>query len=118
MILAIIGSRDFNDRKLFLSTLIIHYSKEGKWTFDEIVSGGANGADKLAEIFSEVSGVPIKIFLPDWKTYGKSAGYRRNVKIIDYSNEVLAFRVNNSKGTGHSIKLAEDSGKPVRVINL
>lgn len=118
MRLAIIGSRSFSDYSLLVETLKTHYFNESGWTFDEIVSGGARGCDSLAAEFARQNCVKLTEFLPDWNLFGKSAGFRRNKLIIDHADEVLAFSVNSSKGTAHSISLARQQNKPVRVIEL
>lgn len=72
MNIAVIGSRTFNDYELFKSKLneILQYIQDKNIT---IVSGGAIGADKLAEQYADEKGYRKLIFLPDWKKYGKSA---------------------------------------------
>ena len=50
----------------------------------EIVQGGANGADKFAEIYANNHGYACKLFKADWDNYGKSAGYRRNSDMHNY----------------------------------
>lgn len=105
MKLAIVGSRTFNKYGLLLSAI-----KEIP-DITEIVSGGAKGADSLAERYAKENNIPLKVFLPDWDTFGRSAGYIRNKQIVDYCAKVLAFWDGISKGTNHSIKLAEDQKK-------
>lgn len=50
-----------------------------------------------------------------WDLHGKSAGFKRNVHIIDDSDEVIAFWDGKSRGTRHSINLAKTAKKPVHV---
>jgi hypothetical protein len=105
MKLAIVGSRTFNDYGLLVSSI------KDIPDVTEIVSGGARGADKLAERYAKEKNIPIKIFLPEWDLLGKSAGYIRNKQIVDYCDKVLAFWDGISKGTNHSIKIAENQKK-------
>ena len=107
MKVAVIGSRNFDDNKVLTKTL------DSIDNFDIIVSGGAKGADKLGEQYAKERNIPIQIFLPDWKKYGKSAGVRRNKKIIDYCDIVVAFWDGKSKGTLHSLKLASKLKKKI-----
>ena len=118
MKLAIVGSRTFSDYDLLVETLKSHYLTESGWRFTEIVSGAARGTDSLAAEFARVNNIKLTEFLPDWNKFGKSAGFKRNVQIVDYADEVLAFQVDNSKGTGHSIELARKQNKPVRIIEI
>lgn len=76
----------------------------------EIISGVANGADKLGERFAEEYNLKIKKFPANWDLYGKSAGYKRNEQMALYAKEdngvLIAFWDGESKGTVHMIKLA------------
>jgi len=107
MKLAIVGSRTFNDYdvlEMFIQDTV------GISNLTMIVSGGAKGADTLAEKFAKDYNIPIKIFRPNWKL-GKSAGYLRNKDIVDECDILIAFWDGKSKGTKHSINLAQDSNK-------
>lgn len=107
--LAVVGSRTFNDYEYMVETL--------KW-FDikKIISGGARGADKCAERYAAEHGIDFQVFEANWDKFGKSAGYRRNVQIIEAADEVVAFWDGKSPGTQHDIQLAEERGKPVYII--
>jgi len=109
MKLAIIGSRNFTDNDLMdqhLKGLCI----------DEIISGGAKGADTLARNYAIENQIPLKEFKPDWAQYGRGAGIIRNKKIIDSADYILAFWDGQSKGTQHSINYAKKNDKPIKVI--
>lgn len=106
MKLAVVGSRSFNDYE-FMKRILQHYPCSC------IVSGGAKGADRLAKRYAAENGIPIKEFLPNWNNLGKKAGFIRNRNIIEASDEVVAFWNGISRGTMHTIKLAEEMNKPV-----
>ncbi len=106
--LAVIGSRNFNDYNLLMTRLNLHKPSM-------IISGGANGADSLANQYAKANGLPILIFYPNWNGLGKSAGLIRNTQIIDAADEVAAFWNQTSKGTLDSIEKARRSGKTVYV---
>jgi hypothetical protein len=80
-------------------------------TITEFVSGGARGADQLAEKYSSQIGIPIKVFPADWDKYGRSAGPRRNEQIVEYCDRLIAFWDGKSKGTQYSIRLAKNQNK-------
>ena len=65
----------------------------------EIVSGGARGIDASAREYSQAHGIKLTEFLPEYDKYGKSAPLKRNFKIIEYADIVLAFHDGSSKGT-------------------
>lgn len=87
-----------------------------------VVSGGSKGADKLAEEYCHNKNIEIIIFNAEWNKYGKSAGFRRNTEMISFIKDkeqkgILAFWDMESKGTGHSIKLAKKENIPIRIFD-
>lgn len=135
MRLAIIGSRTATDLGL-LDTSIRRYlghhtenplhARDG-WVprFAEIVSGGARGADRLAEEWVETFNErekahqqPIKltVFKPDWDKHGKAAGFIRNEDIIGAADVVLAIWDGVSKGTQNSLSIAKRLKKTTIIV--
>lgn len=115
MKLAVIGSREFNDFDLLCQKLdALMQRKE----ITLIISGGARGADSLAERYARDRGIPTQVLKPDWEKFGKSAGFRRNMDIIEACEACIAFWDGESKGTLHSIGLAKKKGVPVKVIEF
>ena len=106
--IAVIGSRSFSNYEYLKSILQWH-------EFNMIISGGAKGADSLAQRYATEHNVPFKCFNADWDAYGKAAGPIRNKQIIDECDEVIAFWDNVSKGTKLSINLAKEQNKPVHI---
>jgi hypothetical protein len=113
MKLAVVGSRNFNDYSLMKRYLDKIHSVE---PITCIISGGAKGADILSERWARENNIDTKIFKPEWDKYGKKAGFLRNVDIITYSNKVIAYWDGVSKGTKHSIDLANKEGKKVKIV--
>jgi len=99
MKISVVGSRAFDDYKLLRETL-------DEYDIDLIVSGGATGADSLAERYAKEENINTMIFKPDWKTHGKAAGFIRNRDIVVNGNLVVAFWDGVSKGTLSSINIA------------
>ena len=82
----------------------------------EIVSGGAPGIDTSARAYAIKNGIPIKEFLPDYKSYpGKVAPLKRNIQIIEYADVVFAFWDGKSRGTKFVIDNCRKMGKKVRI---
>jgi len=100
----IAGGRTFNDFDLLCENCDIILSK---YTNVEIVSGTANGADKLGEKYAKERNYSIKQFPANWGKFGKSAGYKRNEDMAKYADFLIAFWDNKSKGTKHMIDLAK-----------
>lgn len=103
----ICGSRDWHDEppiRLLVASLLEVYEK----VF--IVHGAQRGADQLAgkiglELELEVLSVPAR-----WKEFGRSAGPKRNQRMLDLVNpdRVFAFHedIDNSLGTKNMVRLS------------
>lgn len=65
----------------------------------EIVSGGAKGIDSCARQYAQEHGLKLTEFLPDYPRYGRGAPLKRNLEIIAYADQVLAFWDGHSPGT-------------------
>ena len=113
MRIAIIGSRGFNDEALFLQKVQGLESQ-----ISGIISGGAKGADTLAANWAATNNIPLTVYLPDWKKYGRSAGIVRNKLIIDDCEYCLVFWDTQSYGTKFSIDYCYKQGKPIRVVEI
>jgi hypothetical protein len=113
MKIAIVGSRSFNDYDLLKESIL---SKVRIEEIDMMVSGGADGADSLGELFAKLNNIPTKIYRPNWNKYGKKAGIIRNEYIIEYSDIIFAFWDGESKGTKNSIDIAQRKGKELNII--
>jgi predicted Rossmann fold nucleotide-binding protein DprA/Smf involved in DNA uptake len=112
MKIAVVGSRDYPD----LGQVSDFIKKiASKYPDATIVSGGAKGVDTTAQLMAEALNLSTEIFLPDWEAFGRSAGYKRNVQIVEAAEVVVAFQFNGSRGTQHTIEIARKAGKRVYV---
>ena len=111
--LAVVGSRYFKDYLLFTTKLDEWIKINGKPEY--IVSGGATGADRFAEVYAKNHNIPTIIFKPDWNKYGKAAGMIRNNDIVNNCTHLIAFPSRTGKGTQDSISKAEKMSKPIEV---
>lgn len=84
----------------------------------EIVSGGAKGIDTCAREYAQEHGLKLTEFLPDYPRYGRGAPLKRNLEIIAYADQVLAFWDGNSAGTKHVIDQCNKHKKKVTVYLL
>jgi hypothetical protein len=100
---AIIGSRSFNDYEYLREVLNGHIVPISK-----IITGGADGADKLAEQYANENNIETEIYLPDYKRFGRGAPIKRNELIIEASEQVIAFWDGKSKGTMSAVKKARE----------
>lgn len=106
MKLAIVGSRSLN---------AVDLSKYIPNGVAEIVSGGACGIDTCAREYALRNNIPIIEFLPDYKKYGRTAPLKRNVLIVDYADEIIAFWDGKSTGTVFTIRYAKQTNKKVTI---
>lgn len=81
----------------------------------EIVSGGAKGVDTSAKEYAEKHNIKLTEFLPEYEKYGRGAPLRRNLQIIGYADEVLAFWDGTSRGTKYVIDNCKKQNKKVTV---
>ena len=84
----------------------------------EIVSGCADGVDQLGIMFAENFGITIAEFHPDWKTYGKQAGFKRNEEMAVYGDALIAIQENSSRGTSHMVQTMRNLNKPVYLMQF
>jgi hypothetical protein len=103
----IAGSRSFNDYELLKERCDYWLGNEIKIDL-QILSGTANGADKLGEKYALERGYKVIKFPADWETYGKKAGYLRNKEMAKVGDILIAFWDGKSKGTKHMIDLAKE----------
>jgi hypothetical protein len=113
---AVIGSRTFNDKKFLYDFLTPRKDK-----IKLIISGGARGADALAEQWAKDYFIPYLVFPAAWhdKESGlldRGAGYKRNWHIISECDVVICFWDGKSKGSQHSMDIAKSLKKPVQII--
>jgi hypothetical protein len=105
MRIAIVGSRDFAR----LDAVVNYVNNLPVSTV--IISGGAIGVDRTAETAARDRGMEVKTYLPDWDSYGKSAGFIRNQLIVDDCDVVVAFWNGKSRGTADTLKRAQKACK-------
>ncbi|SIP85845.1 Conserved protein mycobacteriophage D29, Gp61 (DUF2493) [Pacmanvirus A23] len=110
MKVAVMGSRTFDNYELLCIEL-------DKLEITEIISGGAFGADSLAEQYAGDCDLPTTIFKPDWDRYGrKLAGIIRNSDIVANCDILIAFWDRKSNGTRDSINKAKAANKLYKIV--
>lgn len=109
---AVVGSREFENwdqlKRVLEKTIL---SPE-----DEIVSGGAIGADSMAQRYAKEKGHNIHIYYPKYGVYGKPATFVRNKVIVKNADAVIAFYAKGffqQGGTANTAKWARELGVPL-----
>jgi hypothetical protein len=109
--LAIIGSRSFSNYNDLDNAI-----KDLNFDLALIISGGASGADQLAESWANANKIAFKAILPQWTRYGKGAGIVRNQLIVEEADFCLIFWDGKSLGTKSTIAFCEKLEKSFKLI--
>lgn len=119
------GSRTITDVK-WVETQIVNYLKEvyadqekrfGQGDMDFIIIQGlARGVDMIAKEWADKHNLGTWDFPAEWDKYGRSAGFRRNVEMVDRCDYCLILWDGQSKGTKHDIDLCISKNKPYKVV--
>ena len=111
----IAGCRDYNnydEAKRYIDYCLSNVRKENNIV---IVSGCATGADTIGERYAEENGFEVEKYPADWKTYGRSAGPKRNKQMAEVSDYVICFWDEKSTGMRSMISYARKFGKPIKI---
>jgi len=86
-----------------------------------VIHGGAAGADRMGGRWGKLMALDVIEVLPEWGKYGISAGYKRNIVMLDMLDamlidEVIAFWDGESRGTKHTIEKANDRELEITVV--
>lgn len=119
MRILVCGGRDFRDRQLLVDTLNQIVKPN-----DQIIHGGAKGADALAHAytnywsrfhFEDAQLATPEVYPAQWNLYGKRAGPIRNQQMLDTGIDlVVAFP--GGRGTYDMARRAKKAG--VEVISV
>ena len=115
----IAGSRTFNDLKTltdatdkFLATIArMHFGRNVT-----VISGTAQGADKLGEKYAGMHKYKVTQMPADWERFGKRAGYLRNEEMAKIAHACIVFWKDQSHGSKNMIEIARAKGIPTAVI--
>jgi len=105
MITVIAGSR-----KLKLPEYVRDAVIESGFDITEVRVGDAIGIDDVAYAWAYERDIPVSVYKADWETYGKRAGYLRNLQMAEGSDALIAIWDGKSLGTMHMINIAKKKG--------
>jgi hypothetical protein len=109
MRILVCGGRDFKDYDLLRDTL-------SKYPMTLLISGGAPGADTMAEKYAYMLKIPSHIFHADWTSYGRAAGPIRNRRMLIDGKPNLVIAFPGGKGTLNMVKQASKANVKVEKI--
>lgn len=101
MITIVAGSRWINSYADVCAAI-----QQSGFNITQVVSGVANGVDKLGERWARENGIAVKRFPANWRELGRGAGLSRNVEMGKYADALVAVWDGDSTGTLHMIKVA------------
>lgn len=82
----------------------------------ELIHGGARGADTIAGDWAKTKPVKRWICKADWEKHGKSAGTRRNARMLEWEPDlVVAFP--GGRGTADMVRRSKEAGVKVIEVN-
>lgn len=103
-----------NEAKLQRERAVEAFERAHKAFPDAVfMSGGASGADTLAEIFAKQNDIPFLRWPAKWGKHGRSAGPIRNSEMIKLAVLMdCAIAFSGGKGTEHMVSLLEKADVP------
>jgi hypothetical protein len=87
--------------------------KEAPFQITEVISGAANGVDKMGERWALENGIPLQRFPANWNKYGFSAGYMRNVVMAEHAQALLLVWDGQSAGSASMKRIARMKQMPM-----
>lgn len=113
MIVLVTGGRNYSDIDRVFETLD---QVDAKTPITRIVVGDARGADEFAAEWTAARCRACVIYKADWLKHGRSAGPRRNQKMLDDSKPSLVVAFPGGSGTADMVSRATKAG--VRVMTI
>ena len=107
------GGRDYQRRGRVFAVLDAAVQRLG---LDVLLTGGASGADHIAQAWARERNVPNEIFRAHWGKEGPGAGPIRNKRMLVEGRAELVIAFPGGDGTANMVDIAEKAG--VRVIKI
>jgi hypothetical protein len=109
----IAGSRGINDYQIVLDAIY-----ESPFVIRTVISGGANGVDKLGEKWAKATKRNLEVFHANWALYKQAAGAIRNRQMAEHADALIAVWDGVSPGTANMIDEARKRGLKVYVHSI
>lgn len=111
------GSRTFKDYDL-LSEELDKYLRDYADRDIIIISGTANGADKMGERYAMEKGYALEKYPALWDKYGDAAGPKRNQQMAEIADAAVVFWDGQSAGSKNMIECAERKEILCKIISV
>lgn len=112
MRILVCGGRDYDPRKAFRQ-LMCWDNHDQKHT---IIHGMATGADTGAMMWAIFKFYEELSFPANWIAYGKAAGYKRNIQMLEEGKPEIILCLPGGKGTANMVALANASKIPIQYL--
>jgi predicted Rossmann fold nucleotide-binding protein DprA/Smf involved in DNA uptake len=108
LVVAVVGSRSLTTWTALVARLD---ALRAAGQVARVVSGGAEGPDRLAARWAKSHGVPLTEHLPDYRAHGAGAPLVRNGLVVADADLVLVVWDGESRGTLDAARKAARLGK-------
>ena len=105
----ICGGRDFDNTKM-MRTEVLKLKQQG---YEQIIEGGASGADSQAREAGIYFGLDVVTYWPNWERYGRAGGAIRNQKMLNEGMPHLVVAFPGGRGTADMVAKAIEFGVDV-----
>lgn len=106
-IVLVCGGRDYSG-----DVASILNDVDSRRPIDLMVTGGAKGADTLAELWAKSNGIHCAVVDALWNYYDRAAGWQRNKAMLHIPID-LCVAFPGGKGTEHMVKSCSERDIPV-----
>ena len=83
---------------------------------DCIITGGANGIDRIAEQYADEHKLSKIILRPQYHLYKRNAPLIRNKQMVDIADAVLVIWDGKSKGTRYTMDYTQQKNVPLTLV--
>jgi len=104
------GGRDYTNRDKTWRCLDAIHRKHGVTL---LIEGDANGADRLAKLWALERGIPLATYPAKWREEGRSAGPRRNARMLLEGRPQAAIALGGGTGTADMVRRLREANVPV-----
>jgi hypothetical protein len=104
----ICGGRRFDSQEHFQNVMVVMQPMFAPRFC--IFEGGANGADRMAQIWARLNGYPQATMPANWNYYGYGAGTKRNTDMLDFFLPDVVIAMPGGKGTADMVKQSLERG--------
>jgi len=108
-------------RSITCAAFVDRAIRQSGFEITEVVCGMAMGVDLLGKDWADEHHIPVKEMPADWRPdekYDRGAGFRRNERMVEYAEALIAIWDGESHGTKHMIELALEKGFQVYVYRV